>query len=217
MADIQATKREIFGKSVKTLRHDGIIPAELYGNKMENIHLSVPVKEFSKVYKEAGESSIVNLVLDNKKYPVLIHDVSIDTMSNEYAHVDFYAVKMDEKIKTAIPLSFIGESPAIKVGGVLVKSMKELEIEALPGDLPQHIEVDLSKLAEIHSSIHVKDLDVDTKKIKIFIDQEAVVATIIEMAKEEEVVKPVSVEDVKVVGEEKKKEAAAVKEAEGKK
>lgn len=217
MTDIQVKKREIFGKKVKALRNEGLIPAELYGHKTDNIHLSVLVKDFSKIYKEAGESTVVNLVLDSKKLPVLIYDVSIDALSNEFAHVDFYAVKMDEKIKKAIPLSFKGEAPAIKIGGILVKSMKELEVEALPGDLPQHIEVDLGKLAEIHNSIHVKDLDINDKKIKIFIDPEAVVATIIEMAKEEEVVKPVSVEDVKVEGEEKKKEVEAEKEVEGKK
>jgi large subunit ribosomal protein L25 len=217
MIDIQVKKREIFGKRVKTLRSEGLIPAELYGHKIENAHLSVPVKEFSKLYKAVGESTVINLILDGKKMPALIHDVSIDALSDQFSHVDFYAVNMDEKIKTAIPLSFIGEAPAIKIGGVLVKSMKELEVEALPGDLPQHIDVDLSTLVEIHNSIHVKDLDINAKKVKIFIDPEAVVATIIEMAKEEEVVKPVTVEDVKVEGEEKKKEAAAAKEAEGKK
>ena len=216
MADIQAKKREIFGKKVKTLRKEGLVPAELYGNKLDNMHLSVAAKEFSKVYKEAGESSVVNLVLDNKKIPVLIYDMSANSITGEISNIDFYAVNMDEKIRTSVPLVFSGDSLAVKDGGILVKSMQELEIEALPADLPQHINVDLSALAEIHNSIHIKDLKIGDK-VKVFVDPEAVVATVIEMAKEEEVVKPVSVEEVKVEGEEKKKAAEAAKAVEAKK
>lgn len=213
--EIQVQKRDIFGKKVKTLKSKGLVPAELYGHKMDNVHLSVPAKDFAKLYKQVGESTVINLVLGDKKIPALIHDTSVDFLSEEFSHIDFYAVNMKEKIRTSVPLSFIGESPAIKAGGILVKSMHELEVEALPGDLPAAIEVDLSKLAEIHNSIHVKDLNIGNK-VKIFIDPEAVAATIVEAAQEEVEVKPITVEEVKVEGEEKKKEAAA-KEAEAKK
>lgn len=214
--DIQAKKREIFGKKAKILRKEGLVPAELYGHKLDNAHLSVLAKEFLKVYKEAGESSVVNLVLENKRVPVLIYDMSANPITGEISNIDFYAVNMNEKIRTSVPLVFVGDSPAVKAGGILVKSIQELEIEALPADLPQHIDVDLSALVEIHNSIHIKNLKIGDK-IKSFVDPEAVVATVIEMAKEEEAVKPISVEEVKVEGEEKKKEAEAAKAVEGKK
>ncbi len=204
-------QREILGKKVKTLRKNGLIPAELYGHGKENFHLSVAAKDFSKLYKTAGESTVINLVLDSEKIPALIHDVSKDSLADEFLNIDFYAVRMDEKIKTKAPLEFFGESPAVKKGGVLVKSMKEIEVEALPKDLPSHIEVDLSKLEEIHSNIYVRDLKI-SDKVKIFVGLETVVATIIEPVKEVVEEKPVSVEDVKVEAEEKKKAKEEEKE-----
>ena len=104
--DIQAKKREIFGKKVKSLRKEGLVPAELYGNKLDNMHLSVPAKEFLKVYKEAGETSVVNLVLDNKKIPVLIYDMSANSITGEVSNIDFYAVNMAEKIRTSVSGKF---------------------------------------------------------------------------------------------------------------
>lgn len=203
--DIQVQKREILGKKVKILRNQGLIPAELYGHKIENQHIAVLEKDFVKAYKEAGESTIINLAVDGKKIPSLVYYVEVNPITQKFDHVDFYAVKMDEKIRTEVPFVFQGESPAVKAGGVLIKPMKELEVEALPADLPPNIEVDLSGLVQIHDSIHVKDLNIG-KNVRVLIEPETVVATIIEPAKEEEEQKPISVEDVKVESEEKKKE-----------
>jgi len=197
-------KREIFGKKVKALRKQGFIPAELYGHGVENIHLSVPAKDFLKIFKEAGESTIINLSLENKKLPVLIHDVVVDPINDQIIHIDFYQIKMDEKITTSVPLEFIGEAPAVREkGGILVKAMQEIEIEALPADLPASIKVNLNNLSEIGKSIYVKDLQV-TKGLKILVESETVVATVIEAAKEEFEEKPITVEEVKVEREEKK-------------
>ena len=183
-----------------------MIPAELYGHGIENIHLSVPAKEFSKVFKEAGESTIINLDFENKKLPVLIYEVSTDPLSDKIIHIDFYAVKMDEKITTSVPLEFIGISPAVKEKqGVLIKSMQALKIKALPADLPHNLEVELDKLSEIGMSIYVRDLKIP-KGVEILVEPETAIATIIEQAKEEVEEKPISVEDVKVEGEEKKEE-----------
>ncbi len=207
--ELQVQKREIFGKKVNTLRGSGLIPAELYGRGRENIHLSVLTKEFSQVFKEAGESTIVNLVLENEKLPVLIHEVVMNPLDDTIMHVDFYQVRMDEKITASIPLEFTGEAPAVKEkNGVLVKAMQEIEVEALPADLPHDFQVDLNTLSDIGMSIHVKDIKVP-ERIKLLVEPETVIATIIEQAKEEEVAKPISVEDVKVEGEEKKKETEA--------
>ncbi|PIR44270.1 50S ribosomal protein L25 [Candidatus Wolfebacteria bacterium CG10_big_fil_rev_8_21_14_0_10_31_9] len=205
--DLQVQKRDILGKKVKALRVEGLIPAELYGHGKENSHLSVSSKEFAKVLKEAGESTIVNLVLGKEKIPALIHDAQMDSIKQIFNHVDFYVVKMGEKIRTEIPLEFIGESSAVKHGGVLIKSIKEIEVEALPADLISHIDVDISKLEEIHSSIYVKDLKI-SDKIRVLVDLESVVATIIEQAAEEVEAPATSVADIKVEGDEKKKAEA---------
>lgn len=204
--ELRVQKREIFGKRVKSLRKGGFVPAELYGHGIKNIHLNVPKKEFSKIFKEAGESTLVNIVVEgaeSEKLPVLIHDVLTDPIKDDITHIDFYQVRMDEKIQAAIPLEFIGEAPAVKEkGGVLVKAMHEIEVEALPIDLPHTIKVDLGKLIDIKTSVHVKDLEV-LKGVKLLVELETVIATIIEQAKEEEVVKgPTSVDEVKVEGKE---------------
>ena len=216
MTDIQVQKREILGKKVKALRSEGLIPAELYGRDLKNIHLEVLEKDFAKVYREAGESSVIKLKIsagggsekEGKDINVMIHDISKNPLTDEFLHVDFYQVKMDEKITASIPVKFIGEAQAVKEkNGVLVKAIQEIEIEALPGDLPQHIDVDISVLIDIGSSIYVKDINIG-KNAKILVDPENVVATVTEQAKEEVVEAPISVEDVKVEGEEKKAEEA---------
>ena len=201
--ELTVQKREILGKQLKGLRKQGFIPAEFYGREAENLHLSVLVKEFNKIFKEAGESAIIKLNVDGKKINALIHDVQKNSLTGAVSHIDFYGIKMDEKIRVNIPLLFGGESPAVKEGGVLIKAIHELEIEALPADLPHHIEVDLGKLAVIGDSILVKDLNF-SKGVKILINMETVIATVVEPKVEEEVVAAVSVEDVKVETEEKK-------------
>ncbi|MCX6702280.1 MAG: 50S ribosomal protein L25 [Candidatus Wolfebacteria bacterium] len=220
MTNILAQKREIFGKKTKSLRSEGLIPAELYGHGFANEHLSVSAREFAKILKEVGESSVVKLKIEDNggksgtDLNVLIHDVQKNSLTDEIMSIDFYEVRMDQKIKTNIPLHFMGEAPAVKeYNGVLIRAIQELEVEALPGDLPQHIEVDLSRLTQIGENIHVKDLTI-SDKIRVSIDSEAVVATVTEQAKEEEIIQPVSVEDVKVEGEEKKKQTEETGKAE---
>jgi len=209
--DLIVQKREIFGKKVKSLRQQGLIPAELYGHGFENLHLDVPAKEFSRTFKEAGESAIIRLKVKNKEgkeeeINVLIHDFQKNPLTDEISHIDFYRVRMDEKIKTSIPLEFIGVSPAVEEkDGILVKAMQLIEIEALPGDLPHHLEVDIGLLSDIGTSIRVKNLKAG-EGVKILVGLETVVATIIEAAKEEIEEKPIAVEEVKVEGEEEKKE-----------
>lgn len=212
--ELTAQKREIFGKKTSALRKQGFVPAELYGHGLDNMHLMVPSKDFSKVFKEAGESTIVKLKVENNEFNVLVHDFQRNYLTDEFSHIDFYSVKMDEKITTSVPLEFIGEAPAVKeMGGTLVKVMHEVEIEALPADLPHHISVNVSSIKEIGGSIFIKDLDFG-KGVKILVEPETVVATVIELAKEEEIKPEVKVEDIKVEGEEKKKEREKEKESE---
>ncbi len=200
------------GKSVKTLRKNGLVPAELYGHNLANIHLTVSVKEFFRIFKQVGESTVIELIFDGaeglkgeKKFNVLIHDVLRDPLTDEFSHIDFYAVKMDEKIKTKVSVVFVGEAPAVKEkGGILVKAIQEIEVEALPADLPHNIEVNLGSLTDIGSTISVKDINIGPKA-KILINPEAVIASVIKQ-KEEEAAPAITVEEIKVEGEEKKKE-----------
>ena len=225
-------KREILGKQVESLREQGLIPAELYGHGLENIHLSVPAREFLKVFKEAGESTIIKLKVSAQggsaaggeseklkvgdEINVLIYDIQKNSLTDEISHIDFYAVRMDEKITTSIPLEFIGESPAVKEKeGTLVKAMQALEIRALPADLPRNFEVKLSSLSEIGMSIHVKDLTVPNG-VEVLVEPETVIAIVVEKAKEEVEEKPMTVGEVKVEGEEKKEKEGEIKEEEGK-
>ena len=211
--DLAVQTREQFGRKVKALRKEGFIPAELYGHGVENLHLAVPAREFMKVFKEAGSNTVVNLQIGKELRPALIYDVSKDYMSGEFVHVDFYQVRMDEKINAKIPLEFVGVSPAEKeFGGNVNKAMDEVEVEALPADLPHNIEIDLSVLKELNASLYVRDLNIP-KGVKVLVDPETVIVTVTPPVAEEEKVEeaPADVTAVKVETEEKKAEREEVK------
>jgi len=195
-------------KKADVLRKQGLIPAELYGHGLTNLHLAVDAKEFRKVFKEAGENTVVNLVIGKEKRPALIHDIQRNHLHDTVSHIDFYQVRMDEEIKANVPIEFVGDAPAVKEqGGILNKSMDEIEVEALPGDLPHRLTVDLSVLTELNQSIYVKDISVP-KGVRVMVDPETAVATVTEKMKEEEIAPaaPVDVSTVKVESEEKKAE-----------
>jgi len=169
--------------------------------------------DFGKIFKEAGTNTVVNVVLENKKTPVLIQDVVRGYISGEVEHIDFYKVRMDEKIKAKVPLEFIGASSAVKdKGGILNQAMSEIEVEALPLDLPRKLEVDLAKLDDLNKSIYVKDIAIP-EGVRLLVDAETVVATVTPpIAEEVKVVEaPVDVSAVKVETEEKKAERTAEK------
>ena len=209
--DLSVKTREVTGKNVRILRRDGVVPAELYGHGFKNVHLTVGVKDLAKALKEAGTTTIVNLVLNTQKHPALIHDVSHNYLTGEIEHVDFYQVRMDEKITAKVPLEFKGEAPAVKaLGAVLNKSMSEIEVEALPQDLPHNLIVDLSSLDAMDKTIYVRDIAVP-KGVKILVDPENAVATATPPAEDEVVETPVDVSAVKVETEEKKAERATEK------
>lgn len=218
--ELTVQKREKLGRGVKALRNQGLVPAELYGRGLENLHLSVPLKEFRKVFKTAGENTVVQVLLDGKKHPVLIQDVSYNPVTDEMESVDLYQVRMDEKLKVKVPVEFVGVAPAVKEkNGLLVKSLQELEVEALPADIPHHFEVDISKIADIGQSLYVKDLAVPAG-VKVLVNPETVVVTVTAKVTEEEELKmqqtaAAGVEGVKVETEEKKAERDATKAATG--
>lgn len=159
MIELKAKLREISGRKTNQLRKTGQIPAVLYGHGLESQPILVDSKEFKKSFAEAGETTILGLDFGGKKHNVLIRDFAKDILTGEITHIDFYEVRMDEKIKTKVPLVFIGESAAVKAeGGVLVHALQELEIEALPQDLPKDIKIDISILKTFEDKVKVGDL-----------------------------------------------------------
>lgn len=177
--------RTIFGKKTKTLRAEGIIPGEIFGHGFENKHVSVSVKEFTKVYGEAGENTIITLIgEEGEKIPALISNVERDAVKDIILSIDFYHVRKDEKIKAEIPVEYIGEDNAAKAGNLLVKILDEIEVEALPDKLPRSFVVDISSLEVPGQSISIEDLKIE-KDVKVLVSYETIVATVTEKQKEE--------------------------------
>ncbi len=212
---LSAEPRNIFGKKLKKSREQGKLPAVLYGRKVENRPLFIGAKDFNKVWKEAGESTIIKLkphATSDAAWPevnVLIHEVALDPAKNEPVHIDFLAVEMDKPIAATVPLAFDGVAPAVKESaGVLVKVLHEVEVEALPKDLPNELKVNISGLANFGDKIHLKDI-VLPLAVKIIGNPDEVVA-LVEAPREEEVpAEAPSIADIEVEKKGKKEEAAA--------
>ena len=198
MLTLEVTKRDVAGASAPALRRAGSIPAVVYGAHQEATPVAVDAGAFSKVLKEAGEATIVSLTGLGAALPTLIHEVDLDPVTNRPRHIDFYAVTKGEKVEVAIPLVFVGVSPAVETGANLVKVLHEIEVEADPMNLPHHIEVDLSLLKVINDRIHAKDLMLPAG-VALNIEPEEVVALVQEVVEEkEEVVAPADIASIEV-------------------
>jgi len=184
---LKAESRELAGKKVKKLRESGRIPAVIYGHGIKSESLSLDKSDFDKIYSEAGSASLIDLEIEQKAaIKVLSKEPQLDPVTGEPQHVDFYKVRMDEKIKTEIPLEFIGESDAVtQLDGSLVTNRDNIEVECLPADLIPNIEVDITSLKSFEDSICVKDLKVPSN-IEIITDPEEVIASVEEPRSEEE-------------------------------
>jgi large subunit ribosomal protein L25 len=179
--------RDITGKKVKQLRSQGLIPAVLYGHGIKPENLSVAKNDFKKIFTEAGTSSLITLEIEGRApIKVLVHEPQVDPVSDEPIHIDFYKVRMDEKIKTEIPIEFVGESEAVKqLDGSLVTNRDNIEIECLPNDLIPNVEVDISALKTFEDQICVKDIKVP-EKIEVLTDKDEVIAFVEPPRSEEE-------------------------------
>lgn len=174
---LKAEVRDVIGKKVKARRAEGLFPAVVYGHKIDARNLWISLLDFTKIYREAGESTIIELQVDGEKsVNVLVHDIQLDPLSGRFIHADLFQVRMDEEIEAHIPLEFVGEAPAVKaLGGMLLKSVDEIPVSCLPADLPHSITVDISVLATFDDHIKVGDLKVSSK-VKVMIDEETVIA-----------------------------------------
>ena len=175
---LNAVKRELTGRKVRKLRREGILPASIYGHEFEPMSIQFNAKEFNKIFAHVGESGLVDLDIDGKIYPVIFRNPQYQPVWNEMIHIDCYKVNLKEKITATIPLELIGESAAVKAGNILVPVTEEIEVEALPGDLPEKIEVDITVLETLESIITVADLKIDREKIEIKTDPTQVVAKV---------------------------------------
>jgi large subunit ribosomal protein L25 len=181
---LNATKREERGKQAQRLLAKDLMPAVVYGPNHEAEAVTLPRPEFAKILRDAGESSVIEITGLGSTFQVLIHDVDRDPVTTLPRHADLYAIKKGAKVNVAVPLTFIGEAPAVKAGANLVKVMHELEIESDPSKLPHDIEVDVSGLAAIGDQIHVKDIKLPAGVVAT-VDGEEVVALTQEVAGEE--------------------------------
>lgn len=210
---LKAENRKLLGRKVKQLRREGIIPANIFGKKVKSESIQVGGTEFEKVYKEVGETNILEIHLGKKKNPVLVHNVQLDPVTDAILHVDFLQVDLKEKVTAQIPIELVGEAPAEKQGlGTIVQHMDEVEIEALPTDLPEKFEVDISSLSEVDQTVHLKDIKFDKKKIEIEEDFERIIVKVEAIREEEEPVVEEAAEEEKEGGEGEKGEGEKSKE-----
>jgi len=213
MLTLKVEKRDL-KISPEKIRKEGNLPAIFYGKKEKSTPISVKFLDFEKIFKEAGESTVVHLDGTGIDVEVLIHEVDSDPVTDKVRHVDFYAIEKGKKLEIAVPLEFIGVAPAVKdLGGVLVKVMHEVEIEALPKDLPRILQVDISGLLNFESVVYAKDIKLPVG-VTLKVKPEEVVASVYEP--KEEVVETVPVDLSAIEVEKKGKEAVEGEEgAEG--
>jgi len=192
------------------------LPAVVYGKEVESTPLEVAENPFLKVFANAGESALVDLIIEgeNKPRKVLISAVQYDPVSSKPLHINFHQVNLTEKITTNVPVEVTGESPAVKDGkGIIITLIDEIEVECLPAYIPKNFIVDVSKLSEVDDFIAVKNLSYDKDKIKIDLDPEELIVKVdYAMQPEEEEKEAASVEEIEVTGEKPK-----VEEGEGEK
>lgn len=184
---LNAEKREMTGRKIKKLRREGKLPGNVYGSDIKSQAVTVDAKEFSTIYAKSGETSVVELNIGKLSYPVLVHNIQLDPVDSNPLHVDFLKIDLKKKVTANIPLELVGEAPAEKQGlGTVVSYVDEVEVEALPGDLVDKIEVNVETLIEAEQSIAIKDLKYDRSKLTITNDPEMIIVKI-EVQKEEPV------------------------------
>ncbi len=211
MISLSAKIRDKKNASVGKIRESGRIPAVVYGHKVKNLLIDVDHKDFLKVYKETGESSLVELKIEGEKEKrsVLIHETQKNSVTDKFIHIDFFQASLTEEVEVEVPLVFEGASLAVKeLGGTLVKNISEILVKALPQNLPHEIKVSIDSLENFGDHILVKDL-ILPGNVKVLLKPDEIIASVLEPAKvEEELAEEIKedVEGVEKVEKEKKDE-----------
>jgi len=194
---LKAKVRKQVGRKVKLLRKEGFLPANIYGKKIKSESIQIDLKEFLDVYKKVGDTKLFYI----NDRPVLVANIQKDPVSDALLHIDFHQVDLKEKVEAKVPVELTGESPAEKQAiGTVVQYLNEIEVEALPADLPDKFEIDISKLSEVDQMVHVKDLLFDKLKIEVKTDLEEILVKV-EPPQKEEVVAPPTPTEVPIEGE----------------
>jgi large subunit ribosomal protein L25 len=178
--ELAVAPREVLGKKVRFLRREGITPANIYGHGVDSLAVQVPTHDLAHTIKVAGRNTMLQLHVEGEKKarPVFVHHVQRNPLNDDLLHVDFYQVSMKEKIRLEVPIVVVGEAPAVDVyHGILLQNTNSVAVEGLPGEMPPHIEVDVSGLAEIDDAIHIKDLPVSAA-LTLLVDPELVVVKV---------------------------------------
>ncbi len=191
------------GDDLETLREEGYIPAVFYGKKQESTSIAIKETEFRKVFKEAGESTVVTLKTEDGEMDTLIHEVDFNAVTGAPVHADFYVFDKDKKMEVEVPVEFIGEAPALKAGLLVVKTMHQIKVEALPTAIPHAIEVDVTRLEKDGDVVAIKDLP-EMKGVKFLGNPDETIASV-QTPKEEKEEVPVDLSAIEV--EKKGKEA----------
>lgn len=211
MLTLEIKAREV-GQSLNKIRNNGDLPAVFYGKKEDSTPVSVNAADFLKVWKQAGESSVIVLKSPKGDLEALIHDVDVDPVTEVPRHADFYVFEKGHQIEVDVPLKFVGVAPAAKdLGGVLIKVLHELKIKAMPKDLPHELEVDISTLVNFESQVLASDIKLPSG-VTLLEEADEVVALVSE-PKEEKEEAPVDISSIEVEKKGKKEEESAGDEA----
>jgi large subunit ribosomal protein L25 len=190
---LNAQKRTVIGKQVKAIRRQGKLPGIIYGEHLEPTPIELDTRTAAKLLAQTSASRLITIKLDEADHKVLVRDIQYDVIFHTPIHVDFLKVEMDTAIRTFVPIDLVGEAPAVKeFNGVLTHGLTEIEVEALPMDLPEHIDVDLGALKNIDSVITVADIYVG-KGVKLLTDPDEVIVQIVPQEVEELVEEEVEV------------------------
>ncbi|MFC1869765.1 50S ribosomal protein L25 [Chloroflexota bacterium] len=186
--ELKANNREVLGKKVRFLRREGVTPAHVFGHDITSVALQCDTANLRRVLAKTGETRLIFLKVDGENEPrsVVVREVQRDALTGKLVHVDFYQVKMTDKIKVDVPIAIVGEAPALKIkGSFLEHEINTLAIECLPGNIPTSIELDISSLIEPEQAVRVKDIELG-EEITVLSDLEQMVVKIGTQAKVDE-------------------------------
>lgn len=192
---VQADRRKLIGKQVKALRREGKLPAVMYGKHVETTPIVIDLREAGRTLSGLSPSALIQIQLDGDEFYALVREKQRDVLLGTLTHVDFQAVSLTEKVRAEVAIDLVGDSPAIReIGGLLVTNVEQLDVEALPRDLPERIEVDVSNLQTIGDAIYVRDLSLP-ESVTVFAEPDDVIVVVTLPAEEPEPEEEVEVEE----------------------
>ena len=180
-AELQVRPRTVLGKKVKAMRRGGVTPANVFGHKLESRAVEANTVDLTHTLRGMSRNAILDLKVEGEEAPrtVVVRSVSRNPVTSQILHVDFYQIKMTEKMRAEVPVVLVGTSEAVTTfGGVLLQTLENIAVEALPADIPEQFEVDVSRITELEQSLHVRDLHIDQSKLTLQTDEDVVVARV---------------------------------------